>query len=362
MISNEPVDSWCPLLTNGSRFSVNNGALQWAPCCFTPAHNATNCDAKSIKLLRNQLRKQARINPQSICGACVTQEAAGKISMRMGYQMQFANLDSDSTMIEIGNDIRCNAACIMCNGNLSTLWQQELGKKITVTQQSTNQLTQQVLDLIDIEQVKIISFAGGEPLLTSTHTDILSASPDLSDVIISYHTNGSILPDDHTLHLWGKAKKVLLFFSIDGIDQQFEYIRWPLQWTTVSKNLETMVSWLAQGRFQGQAKVHITSNPLSAWYVDQIENYFTALSKQTQCWIGTFYDLATGRFDLRATSPALRQLIKDKHGPAHQITKFLEQLPFDSKMHQQLMYDLVELDTRRKNKWQETFPEIVNFL
>jgi hypothetical protein len=53
------------------------------------------------------------------------------------------------------------------------------------------------------------------------------------------------MPSDKIMELWKKARLVKLFFSIDGTESAFEYVRWPGKWLDVSKNLLEMKKQLS---------------------------------------------------------------------------------------------------------------------
>jgi MoaA/NifB/PqqE/SkfB family radical SAM enzyme len=83
-----------------------------------------------------------------------------------------------------------------------------------------------------------VYFNGGEPLLTKEHLTVLKKIDKISDVDISYNTNGSCYPTAEVIDLWSKAKKVSIYFSIDGIGKRFEETRTPLKWNLVSENIK----------------------------------------------------------------------------------------------------------------------------
>lgn len=63
---------------------------------------------------------------------------------------------------------------------------------------------------------------------------------DLAKTTISYNTNGTLYPSDRLIDLWSRAKLVKIYFSIDAIGPQYEYIRYPGNWNEVSSNLLKM--------------------------------------------------------------------------------------------------------------------------
>jgi hypothetical protein len=81
---------------------------------------------------------------------------------------------------------------------------------------------------IDLTNLQIINFKGGEPMLNSETFAILNYLNDISvlpKLNLYFSTNGTVLPDE-ILFLLSKAKQVLVNVSIDGTDELFNYIRY----------------------------------------------------------------------------------------------------------------------------------------
>ena len=113
--------------------------------------------------------------------------------------------------------------------------------------------------------LKYVKFFGGEPLFTDTHLKFIKHIPYPEQVILHYTTNGSIYPNDMILEEWKKFKTIIFAASLDGIEEQFDYVRWPLPWNKVSKNLmrlrENKDIWNIIFR------VEFTVNFLNAYYL-----------------------------------------------------------------------------------------------
>ncbi len=360
MTSFHKVDAWCPMLSNGVRLSTQQNQLWYSPCCYVtsvPVENSTD-----IYQRRRQLIFQAKKDANAVCGECIRKEKAQKTSLRQFTQLRMAQVPASALILEIGSDIRCNAACIMCGPHLSTLWQKQHHMPVTFNQATAAEHLSQVSQLVDLARVQYITFVGGEPLLTSTHVELLNQIPDLSKVHVNYNTNGSILPSDEVLDLWNQCKRVSIMFSIDSIDKQFEFIRYPLSWKEVNATIIQTVEYLLQKRFLGIVGVHVTANALSAFYVDTIEQHFRMLSLKNAYPLQINYDLAIDKFDLKATPPAVRKKIVAKHTVQHQISRFLDQSEFDHALYGQMIHDLNWIHTHRNLDWREFFPDIAEDL
>jgi sulfatase maturation enzyme AslB (radical SAM superfamily) len=102
------------------------------------------------------------------------------------------------------------------------------------------QTTESEVDkIIDYTTAVAISFRGGEPFLSDTNFYILEQliKNNNSSCFISFITNGSTELTDYQKNTISKFKNVNFCFSIDGIDPVYEYIRYPLKWHTLNKNI-----------------------------------------------------------------------------------------------------------------------------
>ena len=94
-------------------------------------------------------------------------------------------------------------------------------------------------DLVNVEK---IDFFGGEPLLDREHPKILQRLIDsgrAKEVTLFYSTNCQQVAGRKMLNLWQHFKRIEIFFSIDGMGEQFEYLRWPGKWNRTQR----VVDW-----------------------------------------------------------------------------------------------------------------------
>lgn len=241
-------NNWCPEVYRSVFIDrYNDDQIQVAPCCQAQKAIETveNFDFKTsphLQQIRHQFDQGQRA-PE--CHRCWEAEDLGQRSRRQGA-IEFFNLPSkDATVVLEAIDYSatwaCNLACIMCHPSSSSTWAKELelsaadlkliGRKF--------QKANKIQNALDLSFIKKLHFNGGEPLLNNDQFDLLDHM-DLSNTVISYNTNGTIWPSDRLIDLWKQAKLVKLFFSIDAIGEQFEYIRYPAKWAEVSENLIKM--------------------------------------------------------------------------------------------------------------------------
>jgi MoaA/NifB/PqqE/SkfB family radical SAM enzyme len=195
------------------------------------------------------------------CSHCWNIEKAGMASKRTkGVQFykdkldytNIAPLKSPMTLdLKLGNI--CNIKCRSCTPMFSSQWvkeeiryERDSGLRRYISAHSkkgqwprTNDLFWQELESI-LPTVEKLEFFGGEPMLTEQHFRILEKCVELDvakNIDISYNTNGSTFPSKYA-HLYKHFNVVQIFFSIDGVHEQFEYIRFPNVWDTVIENIQ----------------------------------------------------------------------------------------------------------------------------
>jgi MoaA/NifB/PqqE/SkfB family radical SAM enzyme len=225
----------------------NDDQVRVAPCCQSasavePLQNFNFKSSPHLLKIRQQFDQG--LKPVA-CNRCWDSEKHGHKSRRQSA-IEFFNLPiEDNTVVFESLDHSatwaCNLACIMCGPHNSSTWATELALSTTalIRLGRRSQKKNKIHDLLNFSEIKKIHFNGGEPLLNSDQFEILNRI-DLSKTVISYNTNGTIWPSDQLIELWSRAKLVKLFFSIDAVDQQFEYIRYPADWVQVSNNIIKM--------------------------------------------------------------------------------------------------------------------------
>ena len=237
--------SYCPLVFHGLYVRRFTGEEQLvAPCCLAEKSEQFRgqqdlMNHQYLEGIRNDVRKNKR---SKACTTCWVIEDQGGQSPRkialgrfLAKNLPISLEQSEEKLNEcysIDYNVLplCNAKCIICSWEYSSLWAAEAGVKII----SGDELKYDHLSKTNLDNIKRIYFNGGEPLLTNEHLTVLKKIKDLNTVEISYNTNGSIYPNQQTLDLWYQAKSVDIHFSIDGIGKRFEETRTPLKWDKVS--------------------------------------------------------------------------------------------------------------------------------
>jgi len=144
--------------------------------------------------------------------------------------------------LHLEQSLTCNLKCISCSSKYSTAWNDEYQLfDSTAPTSILKKFPEEKWQGLDLSQLRRLHFTGGEPLLNRDNKKILQHLDKigvLSQVAISYNTNGTIRPDSELLDLWCRAHFVRLFVSLDGVGSTFEYTRFPASWTEVKSNIE----------------------------------------------------------------------------------------------------------------------------
>lgn len=241
-------NNWCPEVYRAMFIDRHNDdQIRVAPCCqaMTKVEPVAGFDfGTSPHLTKIRQQFDQGLKPVE-CNLCWNAENRGQKSRRQGA-IEFFDLPSQDTTVKLeaidySATWACNLACIMCGANNSSTW----AKELLLTSADLTRLgrrfqkSNKIQDNLDLTDIKKIHFNGGEPLLNADQFSLLN-NVNLSQVTISYNTNGTIWPSDQLIDLWSRAKLVKLFFSIDAVGPQFEYIRYPADWSQVSDNLLRM--------------------------------------------------------------------------------------------------------------------------
>jgi len=307
------------------------------------------------------------------CFNCWNEEDAGIESKRLREVKKFAHhiedlehLKPKSMDLKLGNI--CNTKCRVCTSFASSQWVPEEQERdgdtnhfarIMAKQGRWPELNEKFWDDLEsqIEDVESLEFFGGEPFLIKRHFDILQSLVDkgrAKDISISYNTNGSIYPA-HAIELWKQFKKVQIFFSIDGVGKQFNYIRHPQQFDEVIDNFHKF----NQHDFL-QLNIFYTVGLFNVMYMDEILTW--QQDNNIDCGIHFNMVYEPKHVSPKALPKKVKQAITDKlrghTDPRIQTTlKYMNQEDYVGYMDEftrQTMFS----DKYRNESIAETFPEL----
>jgi len=262
------------------------------PCCKFQRHQSTfNIQSHSIEeyqqsnLVENI--KQQFLNDQwpAECERCRIEEANGIESKRIldnarwkdYYQTyDFVNSGFITASVAFGNT--CNLKCITCGPASSSRWQKEyqhIYKQDIIPFKFYKK--DFVKDFVDASPNLLhIDIPGGEPFLSGIQEQkkllkYYISSGQANKMSLHYTTNVTIWPDDEWWTIWQHFKEIDLQLSIDGIQQRYEYIRYPANW---DKTVAHTKLYLEQQSILSNFKLSV-SHTVSAYNIYYLDEFFS---------------------------------------------------------------------------------------
>jgi hypothetical protein len=360
-----------------------------SPCAFGPVEIQAKATDSQVNRWMNPGIEHLRSeflsgNKPSECKRCWDEEDAGVQSLRLRtldtYPTAYETLvetgkwKDGPVEIVIKTSNVCNIACRSCAGWDSSYYWPE-GKFY----KDTYQTTEKVFGIIkesnhfvqnrdkvyhpaklwtdkDLSNVLKINFFGGEPLLDKEHPKLLQRIVDSGRahlVTLFYSTNCQQQASKKLVNLWAHFKKLEIFFSVDGMDDQFSYLRWPGDWAKTKKNIDWFltlpekypeVEWY----FQGSQCVSIY-NIASYWHT----------AEWLRAKLGNVYfNIVDHPGYLRMTilPESAKQQIKDTI-PDDYIRQYMLNEPTNYKALKQMIIWTKRQDLYRNQDFTKVFPE-----
>jgi MoaA/NifB/PqqE/SkfB family radical SAM enzyme len=178
------------------------------------------------------------------------------------HDIEFINLE-----LTFGN--KCNLKCVMCSGSNSSLFAKEQYENKEIPLTIYNQYMS--LDWFEdaeqfkklypfIKKVTRIQILGGEPLIIE-HQLLLQTLIELGiskNISLSYNSNLTTLPRE-ILDTWKNFKNVTVGVSVDAYGNLNEFIRSPMKWDKLERNIEALQE--IEGNIQ--IEIHATFGSLN---------------------------------------------------------------------------------------------------
>mgnify|MGYP001218998083 CR=1 FL=1 len=252
------------------------------PCCMSdPDYPIGNTQKQSLQDIWNgeQMRK-IRLNmlsgePSKECRRCYELEENGMQTLRNSSINNFAdkhwqkvmNTSDDGSAGDVNMaymDIRfsnlCNLKCRSCGPQFSSSWfedhKQMYGElnhpKILQVRDEMKSFMDELEPLL--ESVERVYWAGGEPLITQAHYDILDKwiAMGKRDVAMDYTTNFTQMrfKKKTAFEYWNAFDKVRVAGSLDANHKRGEYLRKNMDWNIVVQNRRDMIEQCPQVYFE----------------------------------------------------------------------------------------------------------------
>lgn len=345
------------MLSAGCKFVAQGKSLVVKPCCYWRGSDHAVMHKQDIQNWRSSVHSVNSYTASS-CGDCnYLDRSKLKLSRR---QLSFEHIPDtadigDPAWLEIQTDMTCNGGCVMCGPEFSSFWAQEMGHAVAAGPRVD--YIDKISRLVDLQKARHIVILGGEPLLTNTEQRLVDHIHDPSKVTLQITTNGSVYPDQERFALWKKFGAVILNFSVDGIGQRFEYLRYPLSWSRVETNMRRMDT---EAPCNVRCKVNHTLTSLNIYYFDEFDQWYTEnfrTNSHTRGWNLTVSH-ANGVFSPQMTTHRLAAKIREKYAGRSLAQAIERHTDHNEPLHQFLH----RLDQRRRLDWRMVFPEIAEDL
>ena len=247
---------FCPMIHGGLNVNLKatDSSLGYNQCCLSTSP-LTFAQSNLVNWQTPLLEKFRESNNSNIwlegCWQCENLEKVGVKSFRKSMIEKFGdgkNLTGPKR-IDLLFDRSCNLACRTCGPHSSTFWTKHLKDNnlyVQDYQQHNNvEKIENILKNLNLENVGMIQFCGGETLMGNTYWQtaelLAELIPDAKNTLeLGFQTNGTQPIDPKWFDLIEKFKLVKLMISIDGVGDRFEYLRWPASWNQTVDNILTL--------------------------------------------------------------------------------------------------------------------------
>jgi len=329
------------------------------------------------------------------CQRCWETEALGVTSLRQlalnKYKKHIPKILKERSIIQkspIRFDVRlsdkCNLECKMCcpsnSSRITQLIEKMKSKGINNSfserlypGESQAQFISKYLNATD--SITECLFAGGEPFITPEFLEIcdsLISQGRSNSIYLQILTNLTVL-NETLLHKLTQFKSVELCCSIDSIEEEFEFQRWPAKWKTCKENLEQLIDFTKKvenirvSLAPCISHLNLRSLPLYIEYIHSIPN--VTLHNSLNLVINPSYlhfGFIPKSFRTKIGHQLKSSLLKVKKNmiPKNYINwdTFADQLisrDFPKMSHdelQQFKDALIAWDMQGKEKWEDLYP------
>jgi sulfatase maturation enzyme AslB (radical SAM superfamily) len=226
------------------------------------------------------------------CQTCESNEQSGRLGNREKMnRLVDSQPDFDYHLIDVAMGNHCNLACAFCTQSFSSLIQKmvqnldgpppESWAEPAPASANPKQVGSIIAELLERYRVRTLKFVGGEPLLRENWQpvgDIINSGTQ-PNLCLEITTNGTVM-NQSLLDEFSKVDSVMIRFSIDGIGENYELMRYPHPWPRMERNLD----FFLQNRPDNvNYRIAILANAMNFEYLPDIERYYQ--EKGVDFWV-----------------------------------------------------------------------------
>jgi MoaA/NifB/PqqE/SkfB family radical SAM enzyme len=378
-------------MENNSLYCVNafhslsvNSVGNCKMCCMAEGGSDWNQRVKDTPLetiffdryfleVRNSLEKGIK---HPACKKCWEEEAAGRDSKRIrDNNTRQYELTDKIKVIELNLGNTCNIQCRTCHPYSSSKWNKEFYTvnqlkepyKIYLENAKIYNDAWEDDSLIWSELEKIgptlerMDFYGGEPFLLKKQWAFVKKCVEngwSKNQILHYNTNGTIW-NHEDVSLFEHFKYVEVGFSIDGLREQFEFMRYLAKWDTVIENLEKAKEFM-QGKTNLNFDICHTISSLNVFYIPEFIDFF---GPQWRIYLNLVHQpnyYAITIFPDKIKEKIIEKLdaiSEDDWKQIKGIKNLISQGTFDQELWNEFKRRIIVHDEFRNQNYYKTFPE-----
>jgi MoaA/NifB/PqqE/SkfB family radical SAM enzyme len=162
--------------------------------------------------------------------------------------------------------------------------------------------------------IHLLNVTGGEPLINNdfiSYCHYLIEAGYPKDIILSFHTNLTVVPKKF-LPIWREFKYVVVKISIDAVEDDYEYIRYPGKWSIVSKNIEEVLE-ISKELTNLWIEIHSVFSSFNVHAIPKLIEYFSKFSHNRFVNFPNFIPVTSPVYaDSRSIPLYYKKIIKQK--------------------------------------------------
>jgi hypothetical protein len=352
--------------------NARTNALSFNQCCLSTTELQM---PKSTDLLWNNpaMMSNRKLNDQNVwlegCWECKHLESADLKSFR---QSMIEGLGTEKNVsgpkrIDLLFDRSCNLACRTCSPANSTFWEKHLRDNnlaLTTDTPPTQNFAKikNLLESLDLSNLLQVQFCGGETLMGNTYWNTAQLIADLvpdahNKILLGFQTNGTQPIDERYYQIIERFRLVKFMISIDGIDDKFDYLRWPASWNQVVDNIMSI-----REKAPGNVMFYIqeTTSCLNLYYFGQVGDWVAKNFNANRFGDPTDHSTQLAQHHYLDVNNITQEYVDAVRST--KMSEFITPAWKENPRRIQLFIRETEkFDQIRGQDWKKTFPEVANF-
>ena len=320
----------------------------YAPCCFYKVKDQYHyTDMSWMDFFKSDYMEHIRNNMKTGwdkgCNDCKKLEEQNLKSYRNIVDYYCESDSPKIEYIEISCNNHCNIRCRMCGSHASSKWAKTLGIK----ELSGIKNLEEFLNRVDLPDLKIVKYLGGEPFITPEIKILFKWMQSLPNKVKFYcNTNLTLFPKKY-LNILKSFDKVILGYSIDGIGLVNDYIRQDSKWDIVKTNLEKWEDFKSECNIESY--VHTTVQAYNFHNLKKLKEFCDEYNLRHSA----FKISNPEEFTLNSLLPDYVDTYKDNYN-----VQFLNDYKYNQSLHNKLKDKTQQQDKILNNRLQDYIPEL----